>query len=313
MRQCFLFFILLSCACSEECEIDLVSEILPLRTPVYIRPLQSVSFSFEEAGLITEISVEEGDSVTRGTVLARQDPLLLQIEEERLNSQIEEEKANWLLQKKKLSRRQFNPKAYAPEAVEEQEYAFARADSRLIHSQLALQKLRVRLERQILSPGFSGVVTKRHVDEGEYIQAHQIAFEVFNPNALKLEIQLPPEEAALLPDELTLPQCGSEAQARKMPEIPLLSPEGGMQKTQYHLHHAKSPCYAGLSTEWMLPRPLKRLEIPLSCLKKSTRGYETLLITGKGTSLMLLSGLEQNGRLIPSDWNGPLPVRLKKP
>lgn len=150
-----------------------------------IQPKTSVTIRPEVSGKIVELTVEEGDYVTKGELLVR-------IQQDTYNARIEEVKASLLTQKARLEQARANlilaksnfeqqKKLYEKEVASEatfvkaqQEYeamkaAFKAAEFQVQSVEAQLQQAQEDLQKTVIKAPRSGTITKLAVEAGEQV------------------------------------------------------------------------------------------------------------------------------------------------
>jgi RND family efflux transporter MFP subunit len=207
----------------------------------FTKPSFEVDLDFSAPGLITEVSVKEGDAVQKDQVLARQDvsvesanKAMYEIE---AKSRVEEDYAqkDFELKSVKLKRTEelFKQKNANYLEVEEARLEKERADAsvklakqkrQVAEAQAATEQAKIDL-KQIKAP-FDGVISKldTHVGEVATNQADKPAFKVVRNDPLWVDAHLPAVAAARLKKGQSL-QVRYVAEDKWMPaEVLYLSP-----------------------------------------------------------------------------------------
>ena len=145
-----------------------------------IYPVTEVKISARVQGMITKITVEEGDSVQAGQKLVFLEPELYQAALERAQSSLTEARANLVLTREELNRvKQLYQEQLASQA--ELETARARYDQALSQVQRAkanVKEAQTSLERTVLSSPITGIVIRKNKEEGEIALGSQFQEDV---------------------------------------------------------------------------------------------------------------------------------------
>lgn len=181
----------------------LVTAIVAERTPIAttqerpgtLRYRRLVRIFSQEEGRITELALFEGDQVTEGQILVRLEDDLLRAERDKAQA-TEAQKRLDLSRLEDLRRR----RAAAEDEVAQAStaLALAEADLRLLETRLGFTR--------ILAP-FSGVVTERLVEPGDFVAKNTQLLTIADPQSLVAEVYA----SELLLPNLTL---GSPARIR---------------------------------------------------------------------------------------------------
>jgi membrane fusion protein (multidrug efflux system) len=140
----------------------------------------------EIAGEVVEILVEEGDRVAAGQVLARIDARWQSLELRQQQSLADRlahdvSRNDRLLDKSMISR----------EAYDQARYARDTQDAAVGLARLAVDKTAIRAP-------YAGVVTRRHIKQGQWLKLQDPAFEIADFSELKARIDVPERVAHLL-------------------------------------------------------------------------------------------------------------------
>ncbi len=138
-----------------------------------VEAARSSSLGFELAGTVTRLTVDEGDHVGQGQLIAELDTQRLEAREAELIAGLDQAQANEQLAEVTLRR---NEELVESRATSEQQldeakntWATAKAQVKLIEAQI--RQVRVDLGKSMLQAPFDGVVSRRFVDEGSIVSA----------------------------------------------------------------------------------------------------------------------------------------------
>ncbi|MEL6409124.1 MAG: efflux RND transporter periplasmic adaptor subunit [Pseudomonadota bacterium] len=140
-----------------------------------VEPQKTTSLSFELAGKLANISVEEGHYVKKGQVLAKQDVSLLLAEQDQLNASKAANEAQLVFanqtveRNSQLSKRGFTSQAGLDEAMARQSELLAR----IAEIDARLSSVSIRISKATLVAPFDGQITERLVDGSETLSAGQ--------------------------------------------------------------------------------------------------------------------------------------------
>jgi RND family efflux transporter MFP subunit len=149
--------------------LDIVDEVaVTRRFTGQFEAAQAAALGFEEGGTIADIMVREGDTVTRGTVIARLDTRLLRAERARLDAS-----RTALMAQMELARRTNDRQSallaeghVTRQRVDETSLRLAELEAALAEADAGLAAIDVRLSKaEILAP-FDGRVAARLLDVG---------------------------------------------------------------------------------------------------------------------------------------------------
>lgn len=130
---------------------------------------------FELNGVLKTLLKDEGDAVSAGDVLAQLDTQKLQARKTEINANIVQAKAGLRLAEASLKRvtRIAKQKLIDQQALDEARESRDSAKARLAQAQASLQSIEVDIEKSTLKAPYSGIIIKRHNDEGDVVAAGQ--------------------------------------------------------------------------------------------------------------------------------------------
>lgn len=126
----------------------------------------------EIEGRVTEISVDEGGSVEAGQVVLEIDPQRRQLELDAKRAQLAQARANYLKEKRQTDRirKLRTEKVASQQQLEEADTALLLASSRVEAERAALGVAERALADASVSAPFAGLIAKREVQLGEFVQ-----------------------------------------------------------------------------------------------------------------------------------------------
>jgi membrane fusion protein, multidrug efflux system len=183
---------------------------------------------FELDGRITEVLVEEGDVVPRGTVLAQLDTSALIPERAALEAELAALAADAELARLTLARndalteRGFRSVA----AQDEARLTLARAEAGMAAVRARIAGVNVRLEKSVLTAPYPARIGARMADPGQTAAAGQTILVLFDTEPARARVGLPPEMAAGLAigDRVTIALGGEALEATLRQIRPDLDP-----------------------------------------------------------------------------------------
>ena len=169
-----------------------------------VAPRRESAVGFERGGRIDAITVDVGDRVEAGQLLARLDMRALDAQIAAADAQTAEaaaqtalaeetqERQAQLLERGHISQQRYDELRTSTRAARaRQDAAAAEADA-----------LRVQRDLSVVNAPFSGVVMARHADEGAIAQPGRAVLEIVEADALEIRVGLPQSVAAgLVPGE----------------------------------------------------------------------------------------------------------------
>jgi RND family efflux transporter MFP subunit len=246
-----------------------------------IEPRKTVSASFELAGQLIEILVDEGDEVAQGQLIAMQDTELLEADRAELQSSREaiEAQLDFALQRleraEALLDRGFASQERLDEAVSQRDQFQARIreiDARLANTD-------IRLEKAKLYAPFEGRVTRRFMDGGEALNPGQAVLEIVETAAPLVRVGVP---VSLDPENLRGAKIiigDTEFEA----DFVALRPDiDSTTRTRTALYQPKTalPAAFGQTAEIRIDTEISSpgTWVPVESLKEGARGQWTLLV-----------------------------------
>lgn len=151
-------------------------------TPVNVFGLiespKATTLSFDVAGQVTALFVEEGDVVSQGDKLARQDVTRLNARQRELQASLERANADLALAKVNSDRTTslVEKKLESAQRLDEVRASLDVAKARVSEIEAALHSLDVEIEKTTLVSPFDGVVNRRFFDEGSVVNAGSPVF-----------------------------------------------------------------------------------------------------------------------------------------
>lgn len=154
---------------------------------------QDADLGFELAGIVNTLYVIEGQSVTKGQVLAELDTQLLKIERAQLQAQLAQAQAEFNLVDANLKRvsslisRGFTSEQNIDELSSQKLVISANMRS----TKAALEGSRYRINKSKLVAPFDGIISSRSIAQGEVIAAGTPAFRLLQSGQLEITIGVP--------------------------------------------------------------------------------------------------------------------------
>lgn len=161
-----------------------VAEVLPynLTTSTFsgiVTPDEYSNLAFRTSGPIIALDVVDGQSVKKGDVIAKIDPLDYQLS-------YDAKRVSYLTAKSQLERAE---KLLTKEAISKQEYESTVAAEQ--NAKAAYETAREMLNETTLRAPFSGFIQKKYVENHMEVRAGEKIVCLINPNKLQMEATLP--------------------------------------------------------------------------------------------------------------------------
>ncbi|RKD13212.1 efflux transporter periplasmic adaptor subunit [Pelobium manganitolerans] len=149
-------------------------------------PSQDLTFSAENSGRVTKITVDEGSRVSRGQVLAY-------IDDELLDVSVRNAEANYQNALRDLERYE---SSYKTGGVTQQQLDQAKLG--LSNAKANLQQAKRRLSDANIKSPINGIVNKRFIEQGAFVAAGTQLFEIVDVSKLKLALTVNETQVANL-------------------------------------------------------------------------------------------------------------------
>ena len=139
---------------------------------------KATSLSFDVAGQVTTLLVEEGDVVSQGDILARQDLQRLNARKRELQASLERANADLALTQVNSDRTTslVERKLESAQRLDEVKASLNVAKAQVSEIKAALNSLNVEMRKATLISPFDGVVNRRFLDEGSVVNAGSPVF-----------------------------------------------------------------------------------------------------------------------------------------
>lgn len=163
-----------------------------------LRGFRETDLAANAAGRILATSVERGQSVKAGTVLAELDVRAAALAANEARAQAESAKAHEAQAKAECERYE---KLKASGAISDLEYDRVAANCRTLPLSAEAASARAQLAAQNVGDGiirapFAGVVTERHVEVGQYVRQDSRVVTIVSLDPLRLELAVPEKHVA---------------------------------------------------------------------------------------------------------------------
>lgn len=153
-----------------------------LVTTATLDPDRQVTMIAETNGVVSRITVEEGDLVREGQLLATLSDREKQVKLQQMNIRV----AN---AKQEMERKQAS---YNAKIISESEFQKAKYDLQV--AQEELNAAQVELDRSFIRAPFTGVITQRFIEKGQNINNQSQLFTLVDSDPLEAKVYLPERE-----------------------------------------------------------------------------------------------------------------------
>ncbi len=245
-----------------------------------IAPAQDTGLAFEAGGRVTEIRVEEGDTVAAGAVVARLDTALLDTQAARLAAARAALEAEYELAGRRLARRsELQDRGVSPEAaLDEAELSRAALAARLAEVDAQIREVEVRLGKAVLRAPYAGRIAARDVDTGATVAAGQTVLRLMQAGAAELRIGLPLWVDAAPGTDWPVEIEGRPATATLVALRPDIDPATRTRTALLHVEGADAPF--GATASLAVPRRIAAAGawLPRTALREGAPGVWTVLV-----------------------------------
>ncbi|GLP98111.1 efflux RND transporter periplasmic adaptor subunit [Paraferrimonas sedimenticola] len=165
-----------------------------------VRARNTSQVAFELPGKLASLSVDVGDKVSAGQVIARLDDQLLRAETAELKAQVVQTQAELDLNQATLSRNQnLKEQGYqSAQVMDELRAQRSSLEANLQRLEAALKANQLRIEKSSLHAPFDGVVTARHADIAQGVMPSTPIVTLIQPDGIEAIIGVPSELASEL-------------------------------------------------------------------------------------------------------------------
>ena len=165
-----------------------------------IAPFKSDAISVKSPGPIEDVYVEVGDFVKKGDVLLKIENDELEADKNNKEGELSESLAKLELEEKKLERLKALMKSpsFKKAEYEDQINIVKAAEGNLIKITSQYNKAKIIYDDAILKAPYSGVISKRLVTKGKYVNTGTPVFEIVNNEKFEIEANIPSDKIPLL-------------------------------------------------------------------------------------------------------------------
>lgn len=136
-----------------------------------VKPIDRIEIKSKASGVVEELPVEQGDFISKGTLIARLDQKDERAELEQAQADLDIAKAELKQAEHNFKRRDqlFQKGLISEEELGEIELNLATAKGKLIQAKTALERARERLAEAIVRAPIDGIILQKYVEEGQII------------------------------------------------------------------------------------------------------------------------------------------------
>lgn len=245
-----------------------------------IEAQRSVSVSFELAGQLTEILVDEGDSVAIGQQIATLDTRLLEAERTSLEARKTALEAQLNFATKTVARfSRLSDQGITSQAALDE--ALSRSDelnARIAEIDAAMTTVDIQLEKSRIYAPFSGHVSERLVDGGESLSPGQVLAQLVEDGQQQVRIGIPLDIGENRLADAKIEIDGTHAEARWVTFLPDVDAATRTRTAVFEFDGATDFTF-GQMAQLVLDHHVETpgLWVPVTTLKEGLRGQWTLL------------------------------------
>lgn len=268
-------------------------------------PIRQNTIGSDAQGKIVRLSVEEGDAVSQGQVLAKVDDEMLQLQLENAEISIEEKDSD--------NKRYSN--LSKDNAVPEMQVEKIRLGLR--SAEVQKKQLQKQLRSTNISAPFAGVITKKMVDLGSVIGGGSPLFEITDISSLKLTVSVPERDILKFKLGQTVSVradiYGGRSFDGKVVNIGVQADRTHNFKIQITVKNASRELLAGMygSVNLQNTSSVRALAIPRKALVGSSKNPQVYVIrngkailtafnagTSDGEFIEVISGISKSDRIV---------------
>jgi len=257
-----------------------------------LEPRRNAAVSFELAGQLASIVVEEGDRISMGQVIATLDTRLLEAERERLRASREALEAQLVFADQTVTRQsQLREQGFTSTAA--LDGALARVDelkARIAEVRAGLEINTIRIEKSVARAPFDGRIAARHVDGGESIVPGQGLVEIVDEAEPLVRVGFPLNVDVIEMAELKVEIAGEIFAAEVQAVRPDVDPATRTRTALLSVATSADPVF-GQTVRILLTEQHAQpgIWVPLTSLREGLRGQWTLLAVDAGNTVRSLS------------------------
>ena len=165
-----------------------------------VAPFESDTISVKSPGPIEWVAVEVGDFVKKGNILLKIEDDELQADKNNKEGEVSESLARLELEEEKLKRLEAlkNSPSFKRAEYEDQINIVKAAEGNLIKITSQYNKAKIIFDDATLKAPYSGVISKRFVTKGNYVNTGAPVFELVNNERFEIEANIPSDKISIL-------------------------------------------------------------------------------------------------------------------
>lgn len=249
---------------------------------------RSTAVAFERAGRVIRVTVDEGDDVRQGQVIAELDTAQLLARRDQARAQLRALQAQRDLAQLTFGRQSdLKKKGWSPDQrFDEAQAELARLAATVDQVTAQIAAIDIDIAKSKLKAPFSGRIAKRSIDEGAVIMPGSAIVEVLETSRLQARIGMPPRVAATLEKQraYTLRSHDQDHKATLLSRRPDLASGTRTMTMLFQLSDSDTRVPIGDLVTIELAETVNERGawVPLAALKEGRRGLWTILSVSEG-------------------------------
>ncbi len=169
--------------------------VVDYTTVGWVESGERVTVRAEVSGVVKELMVEEGDRVKTGTPLLKIDDSLYRAQVSEVKGKLEGARAELENLKRIFSRREdlYNKGLISEEELQETQTRLESAKATVESLESALERAQINLEKTLVLSEVEGIVGKRYVSRGDYVNPQSKLFDIVGNGDLRFVFRVPQE------------------------------------------------------------------------------------------------------------------------
>ncbi|XOV82683.1 MAG: efflux RND transporter periplasmic adaptor subunit [bacterium] len=165
----------------------------PVKLVGSIVPQRMTQISVQVSGMITSMRVDEGAHVSAGDVLFTLDDSIARINVTRSTAQLEQARAELREAQRQLAESErLRKDGYVPAStLETAQTRVAVAEAVIGQREADLAQARENLSRHTIKAPFTGVVTRKQAEQGQWLNPGSAALEIIDATTVRVEVAVP--------------------------------------------------------------------------------------------------------------------------
>ncbi|MEO0380553.1 MAG: efflux RND transporter periplasmic adaptor subunit [Pseudomonadota bacterium] len=246
-----------------------------------IEAAQTVSLGFEQGGRLNVLTVDEGDRVTSGDVIARLDTRILLADRARLVASRDALAAQAELSRRTTTRQtELRDRGFASDqAVDNAALGLSALQAQMAEVDAAIVQVDVQLSQTELTAPFDGTIGDRHVDPGAIMSVGAPVLDIRQDAAPVFRVGIDPKLAGTLANQrATVTLDGVEHSARFIGFRPDLDAQTRTRTALFEIDTYDTVYLAAgtLNVQTALDQP--GYAVPVGALQNGVRGLWTVLV-----------------------------------